>query len=156
MIKLIDILREIIEPSDFNLSLKDFLDKYNQEQFPKFIPKNRSLKPHGIINIKNIDPSEYDDWDELLSLPREQEKITNIINNIKQTDLYTPILLSLLSGYRGLVLDGHHRVAANIKLKKSNINYILDLESLIDLWLIKNNKPSTFKIREELISKYIS
>jgi hypothetical protein len=155
MIKLIGILREIIEFSDFNLSLKDFLDKYNQEQFPGFTPKNRSLKSHGSINIENIDPSEYDDWDELLSLPREQEKITNIINNIKQTGSYTPVLLSLLNGYRGLILDGHHRVAANIKLGKNNVNYILDLESLIDMWLNKHNKPSTSKIRQEIIDKYI-
>lgn len=61
MIKLIDILSEIIEFSDFNLSLKDFLDKYNQEQFPGLTPKNRSLEPHGSISIENIDPSEYDD-----------------------------------------------------------------------------------------------
>jgi len=156
MIKLIHILKEIIETSGFNLSLTDFLDKYNQEQFPGFIPKNRSLDPHGSINIEDIDPSEYDDWDELLSLPREQEKITSIINSIKQTGSYTPILLSLLDNYRGLVLDGHHRVAANIKLGENNVNYILDLESLIDLWLRKNKKPSNTKIREELMNKYIN
>jgi hypothetical protein len=153
MIKLIDILNEIIESLDFDLSLKDFLDKYNQEQFPSFIPKNRSLKPHGSVNIKNIDPSEYDDWEEILSLSREQEKIQKLIS---QDQPLTPILLSLLKGYRGLVLDGHHRVAASIQQGKDKIDYILDLESLIDMWLNQNNKISTHKIREELLQKYIN
>jgi hypothetical protein len=153
MIKLADILKEVIESSDFNLSLKDFLDKYNQEQFPGFIPKNRSLEPHGSISIENIDPSEYDDWDELLSSPQEQEKIQKLIS---QNQPLTPILLSLLKGYRGLVLDGHHRVAANIQQGKNKIDYILDLESLIDIWLSKNNQLSSSKIREDLLQKYIS
>jgi hypothetical protein len=153
MIKLANILKEVIESSDFNLSLKDFLDKYNQEQFPGFIPKNRSLEPHGSISIENIDPSEYDDWDELLSSPQEQEKIQKLIS---QNQPLTPILLSLLKGYRGLVLDGHHRVAANIQQGKNKIDYILDLESLIDIWLSKNNQLSSSKIREDLLQKYIS
>jgi len=153
MIKLIDLLNEIIEPSDFNLSLKDFLDKHNQEQFPGFIPKNRSLEAHGSISVKNIDPSEYDDWEELLSLPREQEKIQNLAS---KTQPLTPILLSLLKGYRGLVLDGHHRVAAAIQQGKDKVDYILDLESLIDMWLNKNNMTSSPKIREDLLQKYLS
>ena len=153
MIKLADILKEVIESSDFNLSLKDFLDKYNQEQFPGFIPKNRSLEPHGSISIENIDPSEYDDWDELLSSPQEQEKIQKLIS---QNQPLTPILLSLLKGYRGLVLDGHHRVVANIQQGKNKIDYILDLESLIDVWLSKNNQLSSHKTREDLLQKYIS
>lgn len=152
MIKLINILKEIIELPDFNLSLKDFLDKYNQELFPGFIPKNISLEPHGTINIENIDPSEYDDWEEILSLPREQEKIQKLAN---QNQSLTPILLSLLKGYRGLVIDGHHRVAAAIQQGKDKIDYILDLESLIDLWLNKNNQQSSSKIREDLLQKYI-
>ena len=153
MIKLTNLLKEIIESSDFNLSLKDFLDKYNQEFFPNFTPKNKSLEPHGTIDIKNIDPSEYDDWEELLSLPREQEKIQKLSN---QKQPLTPILLSLLKGYRGLVLDGHHRVAANIQQGKNKIDYILDLESLIDMWLNKNNQSSSPKIREDLLQKYIN
>jgi hypothetical protein len=152
MIKLLNLLTEIIESSDLNLSLENFLDKYNQEQFPGFIPKNRSLEPHGSINIENIDPSEYDDWEEILSLPREQEKIQKLAS---QDQPLTPILLSLLKGYRGLVLDGHHRVAATIQQGKDKIDYILDLESLIDLWLNKNNQPSSPKIREDLLQKYL-
>lgn len=153
MIKLIDLLKETINHADFNLSLKDFLDKYNQERHPGFTPKNQSLEAHGYINIKDIDPSEYDDWEELLSLPREQEKIQNLAS---KNQPLTPILLSLLKGYRGLVLDGHHRVAANIQQGKDKIGYILDLESLIDLWLNKNNMVSTHKIREDLLQKYLT
>lgn len=33
---------------------------------------------------------------------------------------------------------------------------MLDLESLIDMWLNKNNQPSSSKIREELLQKYIN
>lgn len=158
MIKLTDILKEVtaIATADFSMPLQDFLDKYNQEVFPGITPKDTSLTPHGVISIGSIDPSEYDTWEEVIALPREREKIEKLADKVRQGIALPPILLSMLKGYRGSVVDGHHRVAANIVAGKREVEYVLDLESLIDMWLDKNHKSTTYKAREELLQNYLS
>jgi hypothetical protein len=138
MIKLVDLLRENMESNIFNdaketKELDDFLEKYSTKgkEFGTYEPHglislDDNNQPYIRLNDKTIEvtPSEYNNWSEL-KLKQEYDFPAN-----------QPVLLKYTAEYDDAqVIDGHHRVKYIIdKDINGELGYVLDEESLIDLW----------------------
>ena len=154
MIKLIDLLRENIESNIFNdaketKKLGDFLEKYSTKgkkfgtyESHGFISLNDNNQPYIRLNDKIIEvtpsgaPIEYYTWDQLKLKPEYNFPVNQ------------PVLLKYTAEYSDAqVVDGHHRVKYIIdKDINGQLGWVLDDESLIDLWnRFPHPKPKTSK-----------
>lgn len=91
------------------LPYEEFMDKYSIEG--SRLSNQNKIFPHNYLKISDIDPSEYDSWEET-DLNSESEKyVTKLQQSLRKNEIIKPILVTGNpedKKYRPMVLDGHH------------------------------------------------
>lgn len=121
------------------LPYRDFMHKYHAESKPY-----SAGIVHDLARLDNLDPSEYDSWDQVLDNPASRAHVQSMI----AAPTLPPILVTGLptDSMRQQVNDGHHRYVASLYRGADTIPVAYDTETLARLW--KDQHPeSTESIR---------
>lgn len=143
------------------MSLDAFLDKEVSEAGHKIDPPN-NYKAHDTMDISDMDPSEVDEWSDYTMLdpdgPRHNsyKDIQNKKKFLEKGGRFNPILVEgwKNSGFRPMVLDGHHRVAGAILAGVTKLPVIYDIRTLIEIWLKVRKLKLTRSDINSLIERY--
>lgn len=126
-------IKKLINSANNFISKDNFISTFSFESKPAKIKK--TYPPHNYLDPNQLDPSEYDSWNEFKNELNAKQKlhIEDIVKKINNKEYIHPILVER-SNYRSFsVLDGHHRALAYQLAKKDIPVYYTDKE-LAYIW----------------------
>ena len=140
------------------MSARDFLDEFNATTLAPHLKHKRQPPQisHGTLPTRDIDPSEWPDWNYRQAGPDSKERVAGMRQAAKNKTLPPVIVEGLPTStkYRPMVWNGHHRVAAHIEEGVPDVPVVYTVKDLARLWSQSNGKPTDRESLKQIVDDF--